>query len=78
MHVFGQWEEVEVPGENPRITQGEQANPTQKGPSWELNQQPSCCEATVLTTTPPSSPNCCLFLLQYPYDVTTTSTLIFS
>ena len=32
-------------------TRGEHANSTQKGPSWELNLEPSCCEATVLTTT---------------------------
>ena len=31
------------------------ANSTQKGPCLGLNQEPSCCEATVLTTKPP----CC-------------------
>ena len=36
-------------------TQGEHANSTQKGPSWESNLEPYCCEATVLTTTPPCS-----------------------
>jgi len=33
----------------------EHANPTQKGPSRDSNQEPSCCEATVLNTTPPCS-----------------------
>ena len=37
-------------------TQGEHANTTQKGPSWDSNQEPSCCEATVLTTTTLCSP----------------------
>ena len=32
------------------ITQGEHKTSTQKGPSWESNQEPSCCEATMLTT----------------------------
>ena len=41
----------------PTHTRGEHANSTQKGPSQELNLEPSCCEATVLTTTPPCSPN---------------------
>ena len=54
---FGRWEEARVPGENPRIHGAEHANSTQKGPSWELNLEPSCCEATVLTTTPPCSPS---------------------
>jgi len=40
----------------PTHTQGEHANSTQKGPSRELNLEPSCCEATLLTTTPPCSP----------------------
>jgi len=26
------------------------ANSTQKGPCWDLNQEPPCCELTVLTT----------------------------
>ena len=30
---------------------GEHANSTQKEPTWDLNQEPSYCEATVLTTT---------------------------
>jgi len=34
----------------------EHANYTQTGPSWELNLEPSSCEATILTTTPPCSP----------------------
>ena len=50
MHVFGQWEETRVPGENPR-THGENI----QTPSLNLNLEPSCCEATVLTTTPPCS-----------------------
>ena len=40
----------------PTHSRGEHANSTQKGPSRELNLEPSCCEATVLTTTPPCSP----------------------
>ena len=40
----------------PTHTQGEQANSTLKGPRWGLNLEPSRCEATVLTTTPPCSP----------------------
>ena len=51
MHVFGLWEEAR----EPTHTQGEQANSTQKVPRWELNLEPSHCEATVLTTTPPCS-----------------------
>ena len=35
---------------------GEHANSTQKGPRWGLNLEPSRCEVTVLTTTPPCSP----------------------
>jgi len=38
----------------PTHTRGEHANSTQKG--WDSNQEPSCCEATVLTTTPMCSP----------------------
>jgi len=41
---FWQWEEA---GEATH-TQGEHANSTQKGPSRDLNQEASCCEATVL------------------------------
>ena len=36
----------------PTQAQGEHANSTQKGPDQGLNQQPSCCEATVPTTKP--------------------------
>jgi len=39
----------------PMHTQEEHANPTQKGPKAS-NLEPSCCEAAVLTTTPPCSP----------------------
>ena len=39
------------------LTRGEHANPTQKGPSWDSNQDFSCFEATVLTTTPSCSPS---------------------
>ena len=35
----------------PTDTWGEHANSTQKGTSWDLNKELSCCEATVLTTT---------------------------
>uniref|UniRef100_A0A3Q3J9P0 PHD-type domain-containing protein n=1 Tax=Monopterus albus TaxID=43700 RepID=A0A3Q3J9P0_MONAL len=46
------WEEAGVPGENPPQAQGEHANSTQKGPgsTQGSNPEPSCCEATVLTT----------------------------
>jgi len=41
----------------PTLPGGEHANSTQKDrPDWELNPRPSCCEATVLATTPPCSP----------------------
>jgi len=40
----------------PTQTRGEHANSTQKGPRWGSNLDPSRCEATVLTTTPPCSP----------------------
>ena len=33
-------------------TQGEHANSTQRSPSTDSNQEPSCCEVTVLTPTP--------------------------
>ena len=42
----------------PTYTRGEHVNSTQKGPSRELNPEPSRCEETVLTTTPPCSPSC--------------------
>jgi len=42
----------------PTHTRGERANSTQNGPSQELNLEPSRCEITVLTTTPP----CCPFV----------------
>ena len=31
-------------------TRGEHANSTQKDPSWDSNQEFSCCEATVLNS----------------------------
>ena len=37
-------------------TQGEHAQSTQKEPNQDLKQEPSCCELTVLTTTPLCSP----------------------
>ena len=37
-------------------TWGEHANSTQKGPIWDSDQESSCCEVTVLTTTPLCSP----------------------
>ena len=42
----------------PMYAQGEHANSTQKGLSQDSNQEPSCCKVTVLTITPPCSPNC--------------------
>jgi len=42
--------------ERTHALQGEHENSTQKGPSRELNLEPSHCEATVLTTIPPYSP----------------------
>ncbi|XP_060775535.1 SLIT-ROBO Rho GTPase-activating protein 3 isoform X2 [Neoarius graeffei] len=47
----------------PTRTRGEHANSAQKGPHRPLglNPGPSCCEATVLTTTPPCRP-CCIYL----------------
>lgn len=38
-------------------TQGAQANSSERpGPSWKLNPESSCCEATVLTTAPSCHP----------------------
>jgi len=39
----------------PTHTRGEHANSTQKGPRRGSNLEPSHCEVTVLTTTPPRS-----------------------
>ena len=49
-------EEAWVLRENPHILLGEHANSTQKAGIWTRNPLTSCCEATVLTTTPPCSP----------------------
>ena len=43
LRVFGMWEEAGEPGENPRRTR-------EKRPTRESNPEPSCCEASVLTT----------------------------
>ena len=56
MHVFGRWEEAGVPGENPCI-HGENMQTPHRKASQELNLELSQCEATVLTTTPPCSPD---------------------
>ena len=40
MHDFGRWEEAGVPGDGV-----EHANSTQKGPSRELNLEPTHCGA---------------------------------
>ena len=62
--VFVVWKEVGEPRENPRI-HGENSKETpQKGPSRDLNLEPSCCEVTVLTTTPPCSPHHCEMCLK--------------
>ena len=37
--------------------EGEHASSTQKGPCWDLNQEPSCCEETILTATLPLEDN---------------------
>ena len=49
LHFFGRSEEAGVPRQSSRI------HKTQKGPSRESNQEPFCCEAKMLTTTPVSS-----------------------
>jgi len=46
MRVFGQWEEARGHRKNPHIHRGKHANSTQKGPSWDLNQEISWCEVT--------------------------------
>ncbi|MEQ2210103.1 hypothetical protein XENOCAPTIV_008479 [Xenoophorus captivus] len=51
-HVFGLWDEVGVPRENPRMHREN----LQKDPRRESNPGPACCEATVLPTAPPCSP----------------------
>ena len=50
----------------PTYTRGEHANSTQKGPRWGSNLEPSHCEATVLTTTPP----CHLSTIQWKLTLT--------
>jgi len=52
MHVFEQGKEAGVPGENPSMHRENMQTPH----SRDSNQEPSCCEETVLTTTPPCSP----------------------
>ena len=54
MHVFGWWEEAGelVPVENPRIHGENMQTPHRKAPAGNRTWN-SCCEATVLTTTPP-------------------------
>ena len=41
--------------EYPERTRGAHAKPIQKGPRWGSNLEPCHCEATVLTTTPPTT-----------------------
>ena len=54
MHVFGQWEEAGVPGENPRIHGENMQTPHRKNQPG-VEPRTLYCEATVLTTTPPCS-----------------------
>ena len=58
LHVFGLWEEAGVPGENPRLHGENMQTPHRKipRPSRDSNLEPSCCEATALTTAPPCRP----------------------
>ena len=71
MHVFGRWEEVEVPRENPRIH-------VENGPSQDPNQEPTCCEMMVLITTPQCSPRAevqqsaesCVYKLRHNFRIT--------
>ena len=49
MHVFGQWEETRVPIEKP-CKRKENMQTPHRGPCKDLNQETSCCDATVLTT----------------------------
>ena len=50
MHAFRWWEEAGVPGENTCMHKENMLTLHIKGPSQDLNQEPSCCEATLLTT----------------------------
>jgi len=43
--------------ERTHVYTGRTCKLTQKGPSWELNLEPSCCEVMLLTTSPPCSPH---------------------
>jgi len=47
----------EYPGREHTHTRGEHANSTRKDLSQDSNQEPSSWELTMLTTTPPCSPN---------------------
>ena len=53
MHIFFMVGGIWSTWREPTCTQGKHVNSTQKGPSRDLNQKPSCCEAMVLTTTQP-------------------------
>jgi len=56
LHVFRLWEVSQRAHREPTLPRGEHANSTQKHrPDQELNPRPSCCEVTVLATTPPRS-----------------------
>jgi len=60
LHVSGLWEEAREPRENPRIHGENMQTPNRKplvGLNRDSNLEPSCCEAKVLTTTPPCSTN---------------------
>ena len=51
-------------------TWGEHASSTQKGSSQDLNQEPTCCDATVLTTTPRAA-----LMMLMRYNIYTTFTI---
>jgi len=50
MHA-GWWEEARVPGENPHMLR-ENMQLMKKDPSWDSNQELSCCELTMLDVQP--------------------------
>jgi len=54
----GGQEEAGVPRENPQTRRENMLTPHRQAPAgnWTWNLEPSCCEVTVLTTTPPCSP----------------------
>lgn len=56
LHVSGLWEEASVPRENSRTHRKNMQTLLRKVPGLVSNQQPSCCDATALTTEPPCRP----------------------